>query len=73
MGPFNQTLVSVVEGGDDEQCESYGGDEGEADEGIEERQAGAWGWFVAVCRARWRLLRVEWGWLIDGIGHVAPC
>jgi hypothetical protein len=35
------TLTPVVERSDDEQCKSDGGDEGEADERVKQREAGA--------------------------------
>jgi hypothetical protein len=66
-------LVAMVEGSDDEQCESDGDEQGEADERVEQREAGARGTLVGIRRVwRWGLgvgLRGE----SFGVGHcVAP-
>jgi len=62
-------LVAVVERGNNEERESEGEEQGEADEGIEQSEAGAWGRLVGVRGGGGGLRGVGlWGERL-GIGH----
>jgi hypothetical protein len=66
-------LAPVVEGGDDEQREADGGDEGEADERIEQRETGAWRVFAGARGVGRGLLGVGLRWRGFWVGNgVAP-